>query len=217
MRRTPEPELMESETQAVSYAQADFSESNQIFISNLLQQASINSETKILDVGCGDGEIPIMLVKKTQCQITAIDGSENMLKQFTLKKEKQNIKNIKIYKKLINNELFPENVFDLVINNSVLHHVSDVYLFWQNLIRLIGSRGKIFLMDLVRPESNAQLENTLSKYGGSDPILLKDFENSLRAAYTVDEVRSQLSDFSQVTFNIKSVSDRHFFATIIMR
>ena len=140
-----------------------------------------------------------------------------MLKQFTLKKEKQNIKNIKIYKKLINNELFPENVFDLVINNSVLHHISDVYLFWKNLIRLIGSRGKIFLMDLVRPESNAQLGSILSKYGGSDPILLKDFENSLRAAYTIDEVRSQLSDFSQVTFNIKSVSDRHFFATIIMR
>ena len=158
-----------------------------------------------------------MLVKKTQCQITAIDGSENMLKQFTLKKEKQNIKNIKIYKKLINNELFPENVFDLVINNSVLHHVSDVYLFWRNLIRLIGSKGKIFLMDLARPESNAQLENTLSKYGGSDPILLNDFENSLRAAYTIDEVESQLSYFSQVRFNIKSVSDRHFFATIIMR
>lgn len=208
---------MESEEQSVSYAQADFSESNQIFISNLLQQASISSKTKILDVGCGDGEIPIMLVKNTQCQITAIDGSENMLKQFYLKKEKQNIKNIKIYKKLINNELFPENVFDLVINNSVLHHVSDVYLFWQNLIRLIGPKGKIFLMDLARPESNAQLENTLSKYGGSDPILLRDFENSLRAAYTIDEVKSQLSDFSQVTFNIKSVSDRHFFATIIMR
>ena len=69
MRRTPEPELMESEAQAVSYAQADFSESNQIFISNLLQQASINSETKILDVGCGDGEIPIMLVKKLNARL----------------------------------------------------------------------------------------------------------------------------------------------------
>ena len=51
----------------------------------------IPSRSKIIDVGCGDGEIPIMLVKKTQCKITAIDGSENMLKQFTLKKEKQNI------------------------------------------------------------------------------------------------------------------------------
>ena len=72
-------------------------------------------------------------------------------------------------------------------------------------------------MDLARPESNVHLESTLSKYGGSDPILLRDFENSLRAAYTIDEVKSQLSGFSQVKFNIKSVSDRHFFATIIMR
>ena len=217
MRRTPEPELMERQAQAVSYAQADFSESNQIFISNLLQQTSINSKTKILDVGCGDGEIPLMLVKKTRCQITAIDGSENMLKQFILKKEKQNIDNIKIYKKLINNELFPENVFDLVINNSVLHHISDVYLFWRTLIRLIEPQGKIFLMDLVRPESDEQLQNTLSKYGGLDPTLLKDFENSLRAAYTIDEVKSQLNDFREITFNIKSVSDRHFFASIIKR
>ncbi len=217
MRRTPESELMERQAQAVSYAQADFSESNQIFISNLLQQTTINSKTKILDVGCGDGEIPIMLVKKTRCQITAIDGSENMLKQFILKKEKQNIDNIKIYKKLINNELFPENVFDLVINNSVLHHISDVYLFWRTLIRLIEPEGKIFLMDLVRPESDKQLQNTLSKYGGLDPTLLKDFENSLRAAYTIDEVKSQLNDFREITFNIKSVSDRHFFATIIKR
>ena len=69
MRRTPEPELMESEAQAVSYAQADFSESNQIFISNLLQQASLNSETKILDVGCGDGEIPIILAKKLNARL----------------------------------------------------------------------------------------------------------------------------------------------------
>ncbi len=217
MRRTPEPELMERQAQAVSYAQADFSESNQIFISNLLQQTTINSKTKILDVGCGDGEIPLMLVKKTRCQITAIDGSENMLKQFILKKEKQNIDNIKIYKKLINNELFPENVFDLVINNSVLHHISDVYLFWRTLIRLIEPQGKIFLMDLVRPESDEQLQNTLSKYGGLDPTLLKDFENSLRAAYTIDEVKSQLNDFREITFNIKSVSDRHFFASIIKR
>jgi len=217
VRRTPEPELMERQAQAVSYAQADFSESNQIFISNLLQQTTINSKTKILDVGCGDGEIPLMLVKKTRCQITAIDGSENMLKQFILKKEKQNIDNIKIYKKLINNELFPENVFDLVINNSVLHHISDVYLFWRTLIRLIEPQGKIFLMDLVRPESDEQLQNTLSKYGGLDPTLLKDFENSLRAAYTIDEVKSQLNDFREITFNIKSVSDRHFFASIIKR
>ena len=214
MRRIPELELMEREDQAVSYAQADFSASNKIFLNNLFEQTSITSKTKILDIGCGDGEIPIILFEKTKCQLTAIDGSENMLKQFILKKEKHNIKDIHIHKKLINTNLFPNTVFDLVINNSVLHHVSDVFMFWENAIRLIGPRGTIILMDLVRPKTNLELQKKLIKYGGSDPILLRDFENSLRAAYTIDEVTAQLKTFNEITFTIKSVSDRHFFATI---
>ena len=105
-------------------------------------------------------------------------------------------------------------MFDLVINNSVLHHVSDVFMFWENAIRLIGPKGTIILMDLVRPKTNLELQKKLIKYGGSDPILLKDFENSLRAAYTIDEVTAQLKTFNEITFTIKSVSDLHFFATI---
>ena len=217
MRRIPEKELMDRDDQATSYAQADFSASNKIFLNNLFQQTSITSKTKILDVGCGDGEIPIVLFEKTKCQLTAIDGSENMLKQFILKKEKHNISDIRIYKKLIDRNLFPNTVFDLVINNSVLHHVSDVFMFCDNIIRLIGSDGRVFLMDLVRPKTNLELKEKLIEYGGSDPILLKDFENSLRASYTIDEVTSQLKTFNEITFSIKSVSDRHFFVTINKR
>ncbi len=217
MKRIPELELMDRDDQAASYAQADFSASNNIFINNLFEQTSINSKTKILDVGCGDGEIPIMLFEKTKCQLTAIDGSENMLNQFIMKKEKYNIKGIQIYKKLINGNLFPSTVFDIVITNSVLHHISDVFMFWKNLIRLIGPTGKIIVMDLVRPKTNLELQKKLEKYGGSDPILLSDFENSLKAAYTIDEVTAQLKTFNEITFTIKTVSDRHFFATINKR
>ena len=217
MKRIPELELMDRDDQAASYAQADFSASNNIFINNLFEQTSINSKTKILDVGCGDGEIPIMLFEKTKCQLTAIDGSKNMLNQFIMKKEKYNIKGIQIYKKLINGNLFPSTVFDIVITNSVLHHISDVFMFWKNLIRLIGPTGKIIVMDLVRPKTNLELQKKLEKYGGSDPILLSDFENSLKAAYTIDEVTAQLKTFNEITFTIKTVSDRHFFATINKR
>ena len=208
---------MESNEQALSYATADFSLANNIFLSNFFESASINNQTKILDVGCGDGEIPIKIYQKMKCQLTAIDGSENMLKQFILKKEKNNINTIKTYKKLINQKLFPERFFDIIINNSVLHHISDVPLFWKTLIRLIASNGKIYLMDLVRPKTNLELKSKLIKYGGTDPILLKDFENSLRAAYTVNEVKEQLTAFKEISFDIKSVSDRHFFVTIEMK
>ena len=85
MRRTPEPELMESEAQAVSYAQADFSESNQIFISNLLQQASINSETKILDVGCGDGSLLDYLIKKKNVDGRGLEIDQDKIRECLAK------------------------------------------------------------------------------------------------------------------------------------
>ena len=64
MKRVPENELMLSRKQALAYASADFSDSNQLFVKNIISQVSIPKDFKILDVGCGDGEIPIMLLEK---------------------------------------------------------------------------------------------------------------------------------------------------------
>jgi hypothetical protein len=71
-------------------------------------------------------------------------------------------------------------------------------------------------MDLIRPKSTKELETLLSRYGGNDPILSSDFKNSLKAAYTINEVTEQLLSYDNISFNIKSVSDRHFFANIEM-
>ena len=56
MKRVPEPDLMEQKEQAHAYANADFSNSNELFLERLFEFCSITDETKILDVGCGDGE-----------------------------------------------------------------------------------------------------------------------------------------------------------------
>ena len=69
-------------------------------------------------------------------------------------------------------------------------------------------------MDLFRPETESSLIKTLKTYGGNDPVLLKDFENSLRAAYTIDEVQEQLQKSRASSYNVKPISDRHFFVTI---
>ena len=217
MIRVPEKELMCSNEQAASYANANFSESNNIFISNTFQHVKIDNYTKLLDVGCGDGEIPIRISKKTDCEITAIDGSQAMLNEFKKKIKKNNVRNIFLYKKLIDHNLFLGKSFDVIICNSVLHHVSDSSLFWNTIFRLIRKNGVICLMDLLRPKSNKEMDNVLLKYGTKDPILLDDFKNSLKAAYTVNEVSQQLDGYNNISFNIKPVSDRHFFVNIEMR
>ena len=203
--------------QAASYANANFSESNNIFINNTFQHVKIDNYTKLLDVGCGDGEIPIRISKKTDCEITAIDGSQAMLNEFKKKIKKNNVRNIFLYKKLIDHNLFLGKSFDVIICNSVLHHVSDSSLFWNTIFRLIRKNGVICLMDLLRPKSIKEMDNVLLKYGTKDPILLDDFKNSLKAAYTVNEVSQQLDGYNNISFNIKPVSDRHFFVNIEMR
>ena len=79
---------METTEQAHAYAVADFSQSNDSFILNLFESYQVKEHTKILDVGCGDGEIPIKIYNKVKCKISAIDGSQSMLDEFTRKLNK---------------------------------------------------------------------------------------------------------------------------------
>ena len=214
MKRVAEPELMESKKQALSYSQANFTESNNIFIDTVFKNLIINKESRILDVGCGDGEIPINIIKRKECSITAIDGSKAMLDEFSKKININKVTGIKILNQNINNHTLGDNNFDFIISNSVLHHIQNINLYWSNMIKLVKDKGKILVMDLFRPESESMLQKMLLKYGGSDPILYNDFANSLRAAYTTNEVSEQLCNYKKASFVIKLVSDRHFIVII---
>ena len=214
MKRVPEPDLMEKEEQAYAYANADFSNSNELFLENLFEFCTITDETKILDVGCGDGEIPIEIYKKTKSKITVLDGSSAMLDEFSKKMSANNIDNIKIIQRRYEDTYLTEKSFDILISNSVLHHVKSPKLFWEKSFNLVRQHGHIVLMDLFRPSNEHELLSVLDKYGGNNPVLLNDFENSLRAAYTLNEVEGQLSSFSNISSSVKAISDRHFFVTI---
>ena len=214
MKRVPEPDLMEQKEQAYAYANADFSNSNELFLENLFKFCTITDETKILDVGCGDGEIPIEIHKKTKSKITVLDGSSAMLDEFSKKMSANNIDNIKIIQRRYEDTYLTEKSFDVLISNSVLHHVKSPKLFWEKSFNLVRQQGHIVLMDLFRPSNEHELLSVLDKYGGNNPVLLNDFENSLRAAYTPNEVEGQLSSFSNISSSVKAISDRHFFVTI---
>jgi 2-polyprenyl-3-methyl-5-hydroxy-6-metoxy-1,4-benzoquinol methylase len=205
---------MEQKEQAYAYANADFSDSNGLFLEKLFEFCSITDETKILDVGCGDGEIPIEIYKKTKSKITVLDGSSAMLDEFSKKMSVNNVDDIKIIQRRYEDTHLSEKSFDILISNSVLHHVKSPKKFWEKSFNLVRQQGQIVLMDLFRPSSEHELLTILDKYGGNNPVLLNDFENSLRAAYTPYEVECQLSSFPSISSSVKAISDRHFFVTI---
>ena len=205
---------MDTREQARSYASADFAGANKLFLDMLQKRVKVTAQTKLLDIGCGDGEILIQIHNMLQCNITALDGSKCMLDELNQKLKIHNINDVVVVNEKLETNSLLNKSFDLIISNSVLHHVKSPSLFWENVIDLTKPGGFIAVMDLFRPETESSLIKTLKTYGGNDPVLLKDFENSLRAAYTIDEVHEQLLKSRAITYHVKPISDRHFFVTI---
>jgi 23S rRNA G2445 N2-methylase RlmL len=86
--------------------------------------------------------------------------------------------------KLIQDDFFnAQGQFDLVIANRVLHHVNDTVGFW-NLIDRLGKNALV--CDLGRPATLEFLNHEFSE----------DAVNSLKSAYTLEEVQDQINDYN---------------------
>ncbi|MGH8599909.1 MAG: hypothetical protein ACRET1_04550, partial [Burkholderiales bacterium] len=69
----------------------------------------------------------------------------------------------------------------------------------------------VLVMDLQRPDSREQADSLTRQHAAGDPPLLqRDFHNSLCAAYTPGEVRTQLRAAGLAQFEVALVSDRHW-------
>jgi len=83
----------------------------------LKKSGALGKDTTVLDVGCGTGNYAVRFSELCK-EVTGIDVSEKMLKEFTEKTEKKEIKNIRIFQSdwtdfdIYQNNF--ENAFDLV-------------------------------------------------------------------------------------------------------
>ncbi len=209
---------MDMQTEVDAYAQANFSDVNQRFVDHVLANAPAEKPLRVLDVGCGPADIPIMIANaRPQWQILAVDASSPMLQVAAKKAAHQLARNIRF--RLADAKQLPSDLgsFDLIISNSLLHHLPDVTGFWQG-IKARGTHGTtVILRDLARPASELDARLIVSSYAGSESDLLQvEFYRSLLAAFTVEEVRKQLDAAGLKKLAVQMVSDRHLdvFGTI---
>jgi SAM-dependent methyltransferase len=105
----------------------------------------------------------------------------------------------------------PHTKYDLVLSNSLLHHLDDPAVLWQSVKRWSLPGGPVFVMDLYRPETPLDVERLVEAYAAGDPdVLRRDFASSLAAAYRPDEVRAELERAGLAHLAVEVVSDRHF-------
>ncbi|MCC5861144.1 MAG: class I SAM-dependent methyltransferase [Gammaproteobacteria bacterium] len=214
MERLPEPELMDDSEQAEAYASADFESANSAFMAHLdTLLAGRPLVGPVLDLGCGPADICLRVARAHPgADIHALDGSEAMLAcaRRRLGGAPELAGRIRLLHDTLPVEMLPARHYELVMSNSLLHHLHDPAVLWDTLRRFSHSGTRVLVMDLYRPASVAAARSLVETWSGDEPEVLKrDFFNSLLAAFTPEEVEAQLAAAALGTLKVSVVSDRH--------
>ena len=221
MRRTPEPELMQSPSQVRAYADADFSKSDSMVIKSLEKYLkkvgrTLNKSDLIFDIACGPGNIAERIAKNWPLvKVIGIDGSKEMLQEAEKKLSNNPANNLSYELIEINSVATGEINFpltaDLLVSNSALHHFHDPQSFWGALKKLGKSKCIHIHRDLIRPISIEKAFEIKENYLLNSPEILKqDFFASLKASFTVDEVKQQLIDAGLFQLKVFQVDELYF-------
>jgi SAM-dependent methyltransferase len=214
MKRRPEPELMDTAEQAAAYAAADFDGPNGLFMDLLrgLARGPLDG-ARALNLGCGPADITIRFLHafpKATCD--ALDGARSMLEhaEIALSARPGLAARCRLIHDCIPSAQLPQAHYDLILSNSMLHHLHDPQVLWQTVRATAKPGALVLVMDLMRPPSAGWVEALVSTYTGDEPeILQADFRNSLFAAFEPAEVAAQVVEAGLPELEVQVVSDRH--------
>ncbi|TWT38619.1 class I SAM-dependent methyltransferase [Blastopirellula retiformator] len=216
--RILEEEVMDDPQEASAYDAMDHSAVNAKFVDDLCAAFSLEPTAEddvtldVFDVGTGTALIPIALCQKLPtARVIAIDMSTAML---NLAKANIDIDSMLDRIQLAHANAaecgFETDMFDLVISNSIVHHLEDPLPTLQEIVRVCRPGGMIFVRDLLRPESEEELAKLVETYGGANETERRLFGDSLRAALTPDEVQEMIAPLGFDPATVTATSDRHW-------
>ncbi len=207
MQRQPEPEYMDLADEADAYAEADFNDVNQVFAERLFELAD-DAPYSALDLGTGPADIPRRVtLGRPHWRIAALDAAFAMLRIAHARGWDHAFMLVQGDAKGLP---FADHAFDVIFTNSILHHLSDPFLFWREIKRVAKPGALLFLRDLSRPETGEQAHAIVVKHSGNESELLQEeFYRSLLAAYTPNEIRVQLTQAGLHGLHVEQITDRH--------
>lgn len=223
LSRTLEPEVMDTQKEAVDYDSMDHGTVNRVFVDDLLTSAESTgftpaltadaAETRVLDVGTGTGQIPIEFCRRpVNATVWAIDLAVEMLQLA-----EKNIREAGLHGRVLLEHIdakelpYSDGEFDVVMSNSIIHHIPEPSICIGEMLRVLRPGGLLFVRDLLRPESAGAVEDLVEAYAGGENLHQQQlFRQSLHAALTVEEMRSVMRGFEWPADCVVQSSDRHW-------
>jgi len=197
VKRVLEPELMDDPAQAAVYAGPDLDSAYYLFVWCFQKFfPDLPSETTILDLGCGTAGVSLRLAKLlADGKVDGVDGADTMLEYGRKAVQQENLDHrVKLFHGTLPGRLdLPRSHYGAIVSNSFLHHLADPMVLWNAIEEYGEANAAILVVDLIRPSSKEDAQGVIEKYmPDAPPLLCRDMTNSLLAAFTMEEVTSQL-------------------------
>lgn len=212
--RVLEPEVMDDWQEATAYDAMDFSAVNRDFA---LQAISLHPHAvRVLDIGTGNAQIPIILCQEKSCyQVLGIDMAQSMLVLGRKNIEAAGLlQQIRLELADGKNLPYPNWEFDMVISNSLVHHLPDPQSFFREVARLVKPNGAVLIRDLIRPDSLAEIDRLVAEAGDYGPRQNQLFRDSLAAAFTLAEIQELVTAAGMTDYHLSQTSERHWTLSI---
>ena len=232
LERTLEPEVMDSEEDAVEYNRMDHSAVNETFVDEFLQFLGRHGKRLrlaedpsfedlddidviggLLDVGTGTALIPIELCQRNpEVRVLAIDLAVSMLDIAIHNVDAAGFRNqIQLAHIDAKDSDFEDEMFDAVISNSIIHHIPEPASVVSEMLRTTREGGMIFVRDLMRPESSGEVDSLVETYAGQESDYSRRlFGESLHASLSLEEMRQLVASFDIDAATVTATSDRHW-------
>ena len=196
LERIPEPEVMDDlegvEAYSAAASQAYLERIDRTFVEHALSLGV--AEGHALDIGTGPGVIPIMLAARVpRLRLTGTDLSEPMLQKALKAAGEAGVADRLDFRLGDAKSLpFSDRSFDLVLCNSLLHHLPAPLALFNEISRVSKPGGAILLRDLRRP-SRLEFPFHAGWFGRHySGVMSRLYRDSLRAAYTRAELEELL-------------------------
>jgi ubiquinone/menaquinone biosynthesis C-methylase UbiE len=211
LSRVLEPEVMDSPEEARDYDSMDHAAVNRVFVTDFL--AVWDGRNPVLDVGTGTAQIPLELCKQnSSARVVGIDLAEHMLLVA-----KTNVRTAGLEERIRLERCDAKQLpyaaasFGAVISNSIVHHIPEPAHALAEMHRVAAAGGTLFVRDLLRPPDDAAVRHLVSTYAGdATPHQKQMFEDSLRAALTLEEIRMLVSELGYDPAEVTQTTDRHW-------
>lgn len=124
----------------------------------------IPENSLVLDIGCGDGTISVLIRELKNCKVVGVDISSNALK---LAKKKD----IEVIQHNLEEPLpFKDSSFDCVFAGEIIEHIFDTDFFVREIWRVLKPHGKL----IVTTPNLAGLGSRISLLLGKKPWMINN-------------------------------------------